>query len=53
MTAKQNIAARNTAKLDPRYKKRRSGDPLARALKSQEKLVRERERDARKGKKKK
>ena len=53
MTTQQSIAARNRAKLDPRYKKRRSADPLALARRTQEKLVRERERDARKGKKKK
>ena len=53
MTAQQSIAARKTARMDRRYKKRKSGDPLALARKTQEKLVRERERDARKGKKKK
>ena len=53
MTTKQCIASRDKAKIDPRYKKRRSGDPHARALRTQATLIRERERDARKGKKKK
>jgi hypothetical protein len=53
MTIRQCIAARDKAKLDPRYKKRRSADPHARALRTQATLMRERERDARKGKKKK
>ena len=53
MTTQQSIAARKTARLDHRYKKRKSVDAAASQRKSQEKLLRERERDARKGKKKK
>ena len=52
MTAQQCIAKRKQTRLDGRYKKRKSGDATALALKAQVKLSREKERDARKGQKK-